>query len=166
MHFIPTADCRICAFYVSCFCRCLWKCPVENFPTASFPFSPSLKCPQNFRLLAYAAAEPHLGPPAPEKPHRLPSAPAFPATNHQRVECTCTEAFQPAGSCGLQGTSSGEGHSRGKNIQINSPRLDFLCTMPLLDFQLHEIKTDDFCSDCVAACTPTNAVSYTVFECV
>lgn len=109
-HFMLQADYIICALHVPCFCRCLWKCPAENSPTASFPFSPSLRCPRSCRLLACAAAEPHLGLPAAEKPHRLLSASAFPATDHQGVECarghwdllTRRELWTP-GLCAVRG---------------------------------------------------------------
>lgn len=141
LHFFGRGHFSFKAYDVPCFRRCLWKCPAENSPTASFPFSPSLKCPQSCRLLACAAAEPHLCLPAPEKPHRLLSAAACPVTHHQGVECT--EAFLPAGSCGLQGMCSTSAVPGARTFKSNSPHLDFVSAqMALLGFQLHEIQTD------------------------
>lgn len=151
------------AFYVSYF-RCLWKCPVENSPTVSFPFSPSLKCPQSCHLLACAAAEPHLGPPAPEKPHCLLSAPALPGTDHQGVECTWVYWGHPTlRELWTPGHMQWEGSSRSTNIQNNSPHYDFVslynATVRFPTKRNPDWPSDFSCSNDVAAYTPKNTAS-------
>lgn len=122
-----------------CFCRCLWKCPVENSPTASFPFSPSLKCPQNCPLLACAAVEPRFGPPAQKK------APVSyqPLHFQQLTTRGCSApALRPSYS---QGAVDSGAFAVGGQFQEQEHSATFrlcLCTMPLLGFQLHEIQTD------------------------
>lgn len=150
--------------YVPYFCRCLWKCPVENFPTASFPFSPSLKCPQNCRLLACAAAEPLFSPPAPKKTTKKSPSP---------ISSGIFSDWPPGGAVHLkpsylQGAVDSRAFSlrgqlkeRERSEQITTSRL-CLSTVPLLGVQLHESvrdPTDFSCSDRVAAYTPTNTAS-------